>query len=112
MPEVLDALREADAMILASPVYYFNVTAQLKLAIDRTYAILRQKTPIQKAALLMTCGNGDGSVAESSIAMYKMICRIQRFEDAGIIIAPGLHGKDEIQGRPELEQAKALGEAI
>ena len=112
MLPILDALREADAMVLASPVYYFNVTAQLKLAIDRTYALLRQKTPIQKAALLMTCGNGDASVAESSLAMFKMICRIQHFEEAGAIIAPGLHGQDEILGRPELDQARALGKEI
>jgi len=57
MPEILDALRKADALVLASPVYYFGATAQIKLAIDRTYALLCEKTPIKRAALLMTCGD-------------------------------------------------------
>ena len=49
MTKILNALKKADALVLASPVYYWSVTAQLKLAIDRTYALLRAKTPIKQA---------------------------------------------------------------
>ena len=112
MPAILDALRKADAMVLASPVYFFSVTAQLKLAIDRTYALLRQETPRAKSALLLTCGNGDSTVAEGAIAMYKRMCRFSAWEDGGVIVATGLHAKDGILGRPELDQARSLGQEI
>ena len=34
---ILDKMMEADGVILATPVYYYNVSAQLKTFIDRTY---------------------------------------------------------------------------
>jgi protein-tyrosine-phosphatase len=35
MPEIFPLLREADVIVLASPIYFYNVTAQLKALIDR-----------------------------------------------------------------------------
>ena len=34
---ILDKFCQADGVILATPVYYFNITAQMKSFIDRTY---------------------------------------------------------------------------
>ncbi len=112
MQTILEALRTAEAIVFASPVYYFAVTAQLKLAIDRTYALLREKTPLSKAALLMTCGNQSSSVAEGAITMYHKIRAHQKLENAGIIVAAGLHGIDAIEGRDELGLAGKLGREI
>ena len=112
MPQILGALRKADTIIFASPIYYFSVTAQLKLAIDRTYALLSEKPPIHQAALLITCGDGDVGAAEGAVVMYNHMCSYSKWEDAGIIIAPGLHEPGEIEGRGELEQARNLGREI
>ena len=114
MPMALDALRKADAFVLASPIYFFNVSAQLKLAIDRTYALLSDKAPIKKAALLMTCGNGGMRAAEGAIAMYNNMCFFSKWEDAGFILAQGLHDLDAIEekGQEELEKARVLGRDI
>ena len=109
---ILEALRKADAYVLASPIYFFSLTAQIRLAIDRTYALLRAKMPAKKSALLITCGADSASAADGAVATYKGMCSHSGREDAGIIIAPGLHAPDEIEGRPELEQACALGREI
>jgi len=108
---ILNALRKADVLVLASPVYYFGFTAQLKLAIDRTYALLKERMPVKRAVLLMTCGVGSDAAA-SSISMFRQISALQKWEEAGIIIAPHLHKPNEIDGREELTQAKDLGQKI
>jgi len=112
MSPILDALRKADTLVLTSPVYYWGITAQLKLAIDRFYALLEIGMAVKRAALLMTCGDPSESAAEPSIAMFRKICAYQKWEEAGIIIAPGLHTPGEIEGRVELEQAKRLGDSM
>ena len=112
MGQILDALRKADAIVLASPVYYWAVSAQLKLAIDRTYALISDKPPIKRAALLMTCGDGKTETADSALKMFSSICSFSEWEDAGVVIATGLHAPGEIEGRAELEQAKTLGREI
>lgn len=109
MPGILAELKKADAIVLASPVYYFNVSAQLKLAIDRTFALLEVGTPIKRAALLMTSGDESPGVAEAAVIMYQNMCEFSEWKKAGVVLAGGLHEPGEIDGRRELEDAKALG---
>jgi NAD(P)H-dependent FMN reductase len=108
MIPVLDALKTADALVLASPVYFWGVTAQLKLAIDRTYALLRTERATKRAALLLTCGSRVGA----SVLMFENMCEFSRWENAGVIIETGLREPDAIKGREVLEKAKALGREI
>jgi len=112
MPQILDALRKADVMVMASPVYFFGVTAQLKLAVDRTFALLSEERPTRRAALLMTAGRGGVDACEGAIAMYQRMCRHSHWDAAGVVIAGGLQGKDDIVGRKELDDARALGREI
>ena len=38
MSKVLQTLKDADMVVFASPIYWFDITAQLKTVIDRLYA--------------------------------------------------------------------------
>ena len=38
MQQVYDLLRQADMLVLASPIYYHGLSGQLKCAIDRFYS--------------------------------------------------------------------------
>ena len=112
MQAILVALRRADTLVLASPVYYWSVTSQLKRVIDRTYALLKEGSSIKSTALLMTCGADTNAAAEPSIAMFRQISAFLKWQEAGIIIVPRIHDPHDIEGRPELEQAKQLGMQI
>lgn len=112
MAQILAALRKADAIVFASPIYFFNISAQLKAAIDRTYALLGEERPTRRAALLLTCGGEEAPAAEAAVAMYHNIRAYSGWEDGGIVIAPGLHAPGEIDGREELAQARKLGAEI
>ena len=112
MSAILESLKKADALVLASPVYFFDMTAQLKLAIDRTFALLSVGVPIKKAALLMTCGDDSADAANGAVLAYRNTCSYSKWEDAGVIIATGLHDPGEIDGRAELDKARALGQSI
>ena len=112
MPPILEAMKTTDAIVFASPIYFFDMTAQLKLAIDRTYALLRVGTPIKRAAFLITCGDSSEKAAEGAVVTYRSILAYSKWQDAGIIIATGLHKPGEIEGRAELEKAKQLGAEI
>ena len=111
MPSILKELRNADVLVLASPIYYFSVSAQLKLAIDRMYALLEEGMPVKRAALLVTCGD-DEAAAAGAVSMFQLICKYMSWEEAGIVITPGLYNPNDIDGREELEKAKTLGQNI
>ena len=61
MQAIYDALRETDMLVLASPIYYHNLSGQLKCAIDRFYAMLYPAAPprLRKAAMFLASGDAD-----------------------------------------------------
>lgn len=58
MLEIYSAFKEADVVVFASPVYWWDITGTLKTAVDRLYASLNNlSNPAPKeTVLLMTSG--------------------------------------------------------
>ena len=52
MADVIEPLKDADMVVFASPIYWFDITAQEKAAIDRLYAFGATGFPFTKTALL------------------------------------------------------------
>ncbi len=48
MDEIYDAIREADRIILASPIFFFGVSAQAKIMIDRCQSFWCEKYILKK----------------------------------------------------------------
>ncbi len=60
MQGIYPRLLEADGIIVGSPVYYWSVTAQAKLLIDRTYAFRRERQLRNKVAGAVLVARGLG----------------------------------------------------
>ena len=116
MDWIISAMKKADAIVFASPIYWFTVSAQLKLAIDRTHAESTENLAIKRAVLLTTCADEASVEAEKgAIIMYQKMLAYRKWEDAGIITVAGLSDVDDISiidGRQELDQARELGKNI
>ena len=84
MQQLYPLLAEAEALVLAAPIYYFTLSAQIQAAIQRCYNV--NKPPkVKKMALLMSSyspGVYDGATAE-----YRGICSYWDVEDTGIVTA-------------------------
>lgn len=50
MAEILQAMIDADVLVLASPVYFYSIDAQLKAVIDRTVARCILRSPADSDA--------------------------------------------------------------
>jgi multimeric flavodoxin WrbA len=62
MQKVYKKLREADAWVIASPVYWFTVSAQTKLWMDRCFALLPYASEVfvdKRIAIAMSYGDND-----------------------------------------------------
>ena len=64
MQQIYEKLPETDMLVLASPIYYHNISGQLKCVIDRFYAALYPKAPerLKKAAMFLASGDADMDV--------------------------------------------------
>ena len=65
MIEVLDAVREADSIILATPDYFSQSTAQYRMFEDRLYGFVgpdfQPTITSKKVAIVVTAGSGAGA---------------------------------------------------
>ena len=61
MQLIYDALKEAELLVLASPIYYHNMSGQLKCAIDRFYSAAYPDRPehSSKAAIILASVDRD-----------------------------------------------------
>ena len=61
MQEIYPSLRQAETLVLASPIYYHNISGQLKCVIDRFYAALfpEKPEPLRRAVMLLASGDTD-----------------------------------------------------
>ena len=56
MSEILDAMQAADVIVMASPVYFYSIDAQMKIIIDRSLARWTN-IPNKEFYFIMTCAD-------------------------------------------------------
>lgn len=102
----------ADVVAVASPVYFYGVSAQLKAIIDRCHTPLRNQFHIQKLALLLVGGATLPTLFDAILCQYQMILDYFRLSDGGRVLVSGVRAPGEIAGHPELQAAYALGKNL
>ena len=81
MQPIYDDIAEADGIVLASPVYMWSMSAQLKTAVDRLFAFLRPGhgsalQPGKKVLLLFTQGQKDANMSATILTMSEKTCSL------------------------------------
>lgn len=82
MQKMYEEIASADAVVLGSPIYMFQVTAQMKAFIDRLYPYLNPdfSSKIKKRAVLVTLqGNPDTSLFAPYLETTKRILGVLGF---------------------------------
>lgn len=117
MDAVYPAYMAADVVVLASPMYYWSISGQLKCAFDRLFAVAELgpdlANPVKDAVLLMAA-EGDTEENFAPVrAYYKALLDCLGWKDAGIVYAGGNMAAGDIQAHAEqLEAARQLGAAL
>jgi multimeric flavodoxin WrbA len=117
MQPLYPKLRAADAIVIATPVYWFTLSAQAKLFIDRWYALLGEKpNPLRgkQFALLLTYGDDDleTSGGINALHTFEHLTRYLHGELVGCVHGTASDPGD-IQKQPTvLQAALKLGELL
>jgi multimeric flavodoxin WrbA len=108
-PGIIAKFNKADGVILASPVYFYDVSSQMKAFIDRNFFTFthggRRKA---RYAGLIAIGGGGG--ADETIATLK---RFAGLPDENCFVLAGYTGQDSAKNKPELvKQARDMGKKM
>ena len=103
---------DADAVVFATPMYYFGISAQIKAVIDRFYAINGQIHVPKKAVLIMTYADTSAKEAQPIISHYETLLNYLGWSDAGKVIASGVWTEGDVNHTQYPKQAYELGKNI
>lgn len=72
MQPLYEKLWQADMWVLATPVYWWGPSAQLKLMVDRWYAMMPKKEALttKHASLIVTMADSDHQTAQPTTYMF------------------------------------------
>lgn len=117
MSQLFPKLKDADSIVIASPIYWFNLSAQTKIFIDRLYAVGVKQKNIFKGknfALILTFADPDPFIsgAVNALRSFQDICRYLEADIVGMIYGSA-NNAGEIKEKPDvMEKAEFLGQHL
>lgn len=112
MDQIYKKLKMADIVALASPVYFYGISAELKAVVDRLHTPMRNEFPIKKLALLLVGAAELPELFDAIKLQYQLILQFFHLEDAGMVLVRGVKDIGDIKGNKALKEAYELGLAL
>ena len=114
MAKIYPAVKDSDVVVLATPLYYWNMSGQLRTAVDRLFALEEGDGNLLRghgraAALLMAA---EGCGFEDVATYYDHLVEHLRWKNLGKVLCGGVMEAGDIGGRKELNDAHELGRSI
>lgn len=113
MLDIYPHYKQADVVVLASPLYYWTVSGQLKCAFDRLFAVAECNPNYanpQKECVLLMAAEGNGF--EETVYWYERLMGHLGWTDVGRVLCGGVTAVGDIEGNPKLEEARQLGRSL
>ncbi len=112
MAEIYKKLKMADVLVIASPVYFYGINAELKAIIDRLHTPIRNEFQIKKLALLLVGAATLPELFDAIKLQYQLVLNFFHLEDAGMVLVRGVKDIGDIKETKALEEAFNLGNSI
>ena len=109
MQQIYDLLKEAEMLVLASPIYYHGITGQLKCVIDRFYSAAYPTKPPYLKKVAMILSSGDADMYDGALFSFRGdFLDYLGLENMGVFTAHGAeNGSSE-----KLAELRAFGESL
>jgi len=113
MAAVLEKMVLADVIVLATPVYFYTMDAQMKTLIDRTvprYTEIKNKD----FYFIVTSADSSKDAMERTISGFRGFTEdcLPNAHEKGILYGTGVWQKGEILHSPALQQAYEMGKSV
>lgn len=113
MAEILDKMVNADVIVLATPIYFYSLDAQMKTLIDRTvprYTEISDKD----FYFIMTAADTDKANFKRTMETFRGFTEdcLDGANEAGIIYGTGAWQIGEIKNTPAYDEAYEMGKNV
>lgn len=112
MTEILEKIHWANVIVMASPVYFYSIDAQMKALIDRCVA---QWTKIKNKEFyyIMTAAEDSESVMDCTLECFRGFAKcLDGSVEKGVIYAKGFYKSGEVKDSHKMLEAYEMGRKV
>ena len=113
VPAIMESVLKADVVCWATPIYYYEMSGQMKTLIDRMNAMYPKDYRFRDVYLLTTAAENEAHVptrAESGLQGW--IDCFGKSKLKGHLFCGGVGAPNEIEGNGKLQEAYAMGKSV
>lgn len=112
MAEIMQKIIDCDVMVLASPVYFYSIDAQLKAVIDRSVARWTEVKD-KEFYYIVTAADGEKEAADTTIACFRGYADcVEGAKEMGVVYGMGTYEKGEVKGTVAMTEAYEMGRSV
>ena len=112
MAEILDKMQAADVIVMASPVYFYSIGAQMKAVIDRSVARWTN-IPNKEFYYIMTAAEDSDTVMDCTLECFRGFAAcLDGAQEKGVIYGKGVYEAGAIKGLPAMREAYEMGKQV
>jgi len=112
MADILDRMMAADVIVMATPVYFYTMCAQMKTAIDRTVARYTQLSN-KEFYFIVTAADSSKPALERTIeGLRGFTSCLGGAREKGIVYGTGAWKAGDIKTSPAMKQAYEMGKKV
>lgn len=112
MSKIYEKLKYADIVIIASPVYFYGISAKLKAIVDRLHTPMRNEFNIRKLGLILVGAATLPQLFDSINIQYQLVLDFFHLEDIGRVYVRGAKNIGDVKNTGGLKEAFELGKKI
>ena len=110
---ITEKISEAEVVVWATPIYYYEMTGQMKTMIDRANALFVKDYQFRDVYMLSAAAEEDASACERAITGLKgWTACFPKSRFAGSVFAGGVTDKGDISGSKALDEAYDMGRNV
>ena len=113
MAELLEKMVRADVIVMATPVYFYTMNAQMKTLIDRV-APRYSEVSDKEFYYLLTAADSDPKMLERTLEGFRGFTEdcLTNPQERGVVYGVGLWEIGDVQKSPALKQAYEMGKGV
>lgn len=108
---IYDKMKEAEVVVVASPVYFYGISAQLKAVTDRFHTPMRNSFNTKKLGLILVGAAKIPELFDSVITQYELVLKFFKLDDIGKVLISGVKDIGDLSDS-DLKRAYELGELL
>ena len=112
--EIAEKVKEAETLVFATPIYYYEMSGQMKTLLDRLNPLYPSDYRFRKVYMLSVATEDEDYVPEKAVSgLQGWVDCFEKAEFAGSLFCGGISDPNEASGRSvELDEAYEFGKSL